>query len=201
MTLVDQVLARAHAAAGRSTLYWLGEGGADPAAALPSTRLAVGRLWPGLPADQRQALEPLALAWGIDVHDPALVMDACDCSGFVCWALGFSRHTAPAPFTDSQGWIFTDSIWADAKGAGVRFQAIPQARPGALVVYPRQGSGHNFGHVGLVTAVDAAGRATQVVHCSADNASTAPFDAIKFTTPEVFEQQAHSLYAWCRTVV
>jgi len=200
MTNVEQVLARAHSAAGRSTLYWLGQGGKDPRAALPSSGLAIAGEWLNLPRDQQQELQPLAKAWGIDVHDPTLVMEACDCSGFVCWALGFARHTDPAPFTDPDGWIFTDSIWADATGPGVRFQAVDRARPGALVVYPRRGSGHSHGHVGLVVAVNAAGRATRVLHCSALNASTAPLDAIKVTAPEVFEQQARSVYAWCSEV-
>jgi hypothetical protein len=201
MASVDDVLARARAATGRSTLYWLGQGGMDPAAPGPSSRLAVGRVWPTLPRAQQLALEPLALAWGIDVHDRGLVMDACDCSGYVCWALGFSRHTRPAPFTDPGGWIFTDSIWHDARGPGVRFHAIDRARPGALVVYPKQGSGEDFGHVGLVMEADADGRATRVAHCAAVNAGSAPFDAIKITPPDLFEQQAASIYAWCREVV
>jgi hypothetical protein len=29
----------------------------------------------------------------------------------------------------------------------------------------------------------------------------APFDAIKITSPELFEQQPRSIYAWCRSVV
>ena len=200
MTSVQQLLARAQTAAGQSTLYWLGQGGKDPGAARPSTRLSVAKAWLSLARDQQEELEPLAEAWGIDVHDRDLLMEACDCSGFVCWALGFARHTDPAPFTDPNGWIFTDSIWADAKGAGVRFKAIERARPGALVVYPSHGSGHNHGHVGLVVEADAAGHAKRVVHCSALNASTMPFDAIKITTPEVFEQQGESIYAWCNRI-
>lgn len=200
MSTVDDVLARARSAVGHSTLYWLGQGGQDPERARPSSPLPAGKLWPTLPASQRAELEPLAQKLGIDVHDPRLVLDACDCSGYVCWVLGFARHTTPASFTDPGGWIFTDSIWADAMGPGHRFKRLDTARPGALVVYPRKGSGKQYGHVGIVMEADASGRATQVAHCSADNAKSELFDAIQITSAEVFEQNVHSLYAWCQTV-
>jgi len=45
MTNVEQVLARAHSAAGRSTLYWLGQGGKDPRAPFPSSGLSIAREW------------------------------------------------------------------------------------------------------------------------------------------------------------
>lgn len=201
MTTVDEVLARARTALGRSTLYWLGEGGKDGHAALPSSRLAVGRLWPGLPAEQHEELGPLAAAIGIDVHDPSLVVDACDCSGFVCWALGFARRAEPAPYTTGQGWINTDTVWADAMGRGARFQRLERARPGALVVYPSNPPTEKYGHVGIVIEADATGRATLVAHCAKANVLAAPFDAIKITAPDAFEAQTSSVYAWCREVV
>lgn len=200
MSTVDEVLTRARSAVGHATMYWLGQGGKDPGAALPSSRLPAGQLWPTLPADQRAELEPLAKRQGIDVHDPHLVLNACDCSGYVCWALGFGRHTEPASFTDPAGWIFTDSIWADAMGPGKRFQRIDRARPGALIVYPKEGSDEHYGHVGIVVEADATGRATLVAHCSKANVLEAPFDAIKITAPDAFEHQRNSIYAWCRTV-
>jgi hypothetical protein len=195
MTDVDTILSRARHAVGRSTLYWLGEGGLHPDAPLPSSRLAVGQLWPTLSAAQRMELEPIAQAQGIDVHDPNLVLDACDCSGYVCWALGISRHPGAAAFPGGGGWIFTDSIWADAMGPGLRFQRLAEARPGALVVYPKEGSDENFGHVGIVIEADASGRATLVAHCSAVNLRDGPFDSIKITGPKVFELQGRSIYA------
>lgn len=201
MYRTEDVLTRAHSACGQGTVYWLGEGGRSADAASPTSALPVGQLWPTLPPVQQQALEPLALAAGLDVHDPALVVRACDCSGFVCWALGFGRKSNPAPYTDAAGWIYTDSIWADAMGAGVRFERRARAAPGALVVYPKAGSGENYGHVGLVMEADADGRARLVAHCSAVNFKVAPFDAIKITSPELFEQQPRSIYAWCRSVV
>lgn len=195
MSNVDTILSRARHALEQSTLYWLGEGGMRPDAPLPSSRLAVGRLWPTLPAAQRMELEPIAQAHGIDVHNPDLFLDACDCSGYVCWVLGTSRHVDHASFAGGDGWIFTDSIWTDAMGPNTLFRRLAAARPGALVVYPKEGSHENFGHVGIVIEADAAGRATLVAHCSAANMQDGPFDAIKITTPAVFERQARSIYA------
>ena len=134
----------------------------------------------------------------IDVHDPAVVRDACDCSGFVCWALGFARGVSGPNGTDA--WTNTDTIWADATGPQRRFRRIGKARPGALVVYPRKESHEHYGHVGIVVATDAEGNATRVVHCSADNIRTAPHDAIKVTSTEKFARQPLSVYAWYRDV-
>lgn len=197
MTTTEQVLARAVSATGHAILYWIGQGGRDPAAALPSNPVRVAHEWAGLDRAHQQALAPLAQAMGIDVHDPALVREACDCSGFVCWALGFAR-VVPGPGGDA--WINTDSIWTDAQGPQRRFVRIERARPGALVVYPQLGSGEDYGHVAIVVEADADGRATRIVHCSADNIETAPHDSIKITPATKFEAQARSIYAWCRDV-
>ncbi len=200
MPNVQEVLDRARAACGQGTVYWAGAGGARADTDSPTTPLAVGRLWPSLPPADQAEFGPIAQAAGLDVHNPALVVCACDCSGFVCWALGFGRRTTPAPFTDAAGWIFTDSIWNDAMGDGVRFQRRERAAPGALVVYRKPPMGERFGHVALVTEVDAAGKATRVIDCSAANFRNAPFDAIQVTRPEAFERQPESVYAWCRSV-
>jgi cell wall-associated NlpC family hydrolase len=191
MLTVEQVLARARSATGRAILYWIGQGGRDPGAAQPSNPVRVAHEWASLdPADQ-QALAPLAQAMGIDVHDPALVREACDCSGFVCWALGLPR------VLPGDVWINTDSIWADARGPQQRFEQIARARPGALVVYPKEGSGEHYGHVAIVIEADADGNATRIVHCSADNIKDAPHDSIKITAPAKFTAQLASIYAWC----
>ena len=194
MTSLEQLLARAHAATGQRTVYWIGTGGRDPHAALPSARTSVGAIWPGLDPAKKADFAPLAKAAGIDVDDPTLMVDACDCSGFVCWALGSGRQEADG------AWINTDAIWEDAKGRQRNFQLLAQARPGALVVYPKAGSHENFGHVGIVIEADAQGRATLVAHCSADNFGTAPYDAIKITDARKFEAQGASIYVWCRAV-
>jgi len=195
MTTAEQVLARACGATGKKILYWIGEGGRDPGTDLPSNLVYVAREWAKLDAADQRDLAPLAQAMGIDVHDPDLQREACDCSGFVCWALGFSR-IVPGPHGD---WINTDSIWADAQGSQRRFQKIGQARPGALVVYPKPRD-ERYGHVAIVVETDGQGNATRIVHCSADNIRATPHDAIKITSPEKFEQHEASIYAWCRDV-
>ena len=194
MTSLEQLIARAHAATGHGTVYWIGTGGGDPHAALPSAPTSVGAIWQGLDPGKKVEFAPLAKAAGIDVDDPTLVVDACDCSGFVCWALGSGRQAADG------AWINTDAIWEDAKGRQRNFQHLAQARAGALVVYPKAGSHENYGHVGIVIEADAQGRATLVAHCSADNFGTAPYDAIKITDARKFEAQGASIYAWCRAV-
>lgn len=200
MPSVQEVLDRAQSACGHGTVYWAGAGGVRGDTGSPTTLLSVGEMWPSLPPAQQAEFEPIAQAAGLDVHDPSLKVPACDCSGFVCWALGFGRRTTPAPFTDPAGWIFTDSIWNDAMGNGVRFQRRERAAPGALVVYRKPPTGERFGHVALVTEVDAAGKATRVIDCSAVNFKSAPFDAIQVTRPVAFEHQPESVYAWCRSV-
>jgi hypothetical protein len=195
MTSLDNVLARARTATGHGILYWIGTGGTDPSAALPGRPTPVGRIWSTLDVAQQQEFLPLAQAAGIAVTNPDLVLDACDCSGYVCWALGFARQTPAGE------WIDTNYIWNDAKGHQRRFQELAQARPGALVVYPKAGSNENFGHVGIVVEADAQGRATLVAHCSADNFKSAPYDSIKITSPDKFLEQKASIYAWCRDVV
>lgn len=202
MITVEEVLSRALSMPGRGTLYWAGSGGHDPSAASPAEPLAVGREWPGLPADRQAELRPLAEAAGLDLEDPALVLPACDCSGFVCWALGISRRIRGGGIGGHDQWINTDTIWADATHGGAQFRRIDVAVRGCLVVYPRppQASGERYGHVGLVTEAGADGRAAQVVHCSASNFAMAPFDAIRVNAGEAFGRHPQSIYAWFRSV-
>lgn len=189
MTDPNALIARARSMTGRRILYWAGVGGFDPQAVDCTTALAVGRAWPTLDADERARLLPVAQAAGLDPTDPDLVLPACDCSGFVCWALGVPRRTA------SGDWLNTDSIWADAAGPQRAFVRRAQAEAGDLVVYPKAGSGERFGHIAIVTQVDAAGRALQILHCSADNFALAPAgDSIRETAPTAFEAQHRSLY-------
>ena len=196
MATVDAILQRARSMLGRGTVYWAGAGGLDPTAATPARRVRVFDEWPKLTPEEQALYRPLALQAGIDPTDPDVRVDACDCTGFLCWALGISRKApAPAAHTLAGGWINTDSIWADATHGETVFRRIRQAEPGCVIVYPKAGSGENFGHDGLVTAVDASGTPTQVIHCSANNFKLAPFDAIKENAPTAFLRQEATVYA------
>ncbi|MEO5793714.1 MAG: CHAP domain-containing protein [Rhodoferax sp.] len=189
MTDVQTVLGRAVSIVGRHTVYWAGAGGFDPQADSPVQPLAIGQQWPSQTQEDQAIFRPLAEAAGLNVDDPKLVAPACDCSGFVCWALGISRHP------NLHTWINTDTIWDDANGRSVQFRRIERAVVGCIVVYPTV-EGHKYGHIALVTEIDANGRATRIVHCSADNFGSAPPDAIKITGPKAFEAQSESIYAW-----
>jgi hypothetical protein len=95
-----------------------------------------------------------------------------DCSGFAAWCLGLDRYQPKFPLWG--GWISTDSIVADAHGAGVWFRRIDRPEPGCLAVYPgiREGGKRvRVGHMGVVVAVSAGyepGRLdrVRVVHAS-----------------------------------
>lgn len=79
--------------------------------------------------------------------------DLCDCSGFICWALGLSRK--PSPIGGGVWWS-TDSIRADALGDEAVFRQVePGSRP-ALVVYGdyRRGGAVRQGHIGFVVDPD-----------------------------------------------
>lgn len=200
MITVEEVLSRALSMPGHGTLYWAGSGGLDPHAASPAEPLAIGREWPGLPADRQAELRPLAEAAGLDLADPGLVVPACDCSGFVCWAMGISRRIRGGGMGGHDQWINTDTLWADATGSGAQFRRLDAPVRGCLVVYPQRDSGERYGHVGLVTEVGADGRAAKVVHCAAAHFTAAPFDAIQVDAGEAFNRQPKSIHAWFRGV-
>lgn len=94
----------------------------------------------------------------------------CDCSGFVAWALGVSRHTDHPWYRQiNGGWLETSAIVRDAimRGLGMfDLVAWREARPGHLVVYGD--SGGRQGHVGIVAEVGADGPLT-AIHCSKGN--------------------------------
>lgn len=203
---VEQLLQRARSAIGnaaqrRITVYRPGAGGTDPHSEHPGAVRRIGDLLAGVPAAEAAEWAQRAQAAGFGAIDPRGLVPTCDCSGFVCWALGFSRRSRQPPFSTrgEPGWINTDTIWADVT-AGEHTLFAPLAAPevGAIVVYPKAGSGQRFGHVGIVTGV-AAGAATRVVHCSAVNFG-AFFDAVAETGPEVFDEQPKTRYAWCVSV-
>jgi hypothetical protein len=118
----------------------------------------------------------------------------CDCSGFVCWALGLSRITRhPLYIAFNGGWINTDSIVHDASRRTGFFERLDVPVPGCVIVYPKKGSGKPYGHIGIVTSI-VDGAVAKVIHCSATNFRTTK-DAIQETGPKVF-QLPTTLYAW-----
>ncbi|MBL8331103.1 MAG: CHAP domain-containing protein [Rubrivivax sp.] len=192
----DQTMERARSALAMPTLYALKAGGLkDGSRAMPAR--------PGEPTDvnhllaQMQAEDPqkarnyLNGLARIGLAIEQLPREACDCSGFVTWALGIARHPSAI------GWVNTDAMHKDARGRENQlFVRLDQARIGALIVYPRQGpKAEQVGHVGLVSEVDAQGHASRVIHCSPHNFEIEPpaggaRNAIAETGTEVFDRYA-----------
>lgn len=197
MTTVDALLLRARTMLGRGTVYWAGTGGEDPDAPSAARAVQVAVAWSALSAAEQAELQPVAEAAGINLDDPALELPACDCSGFVSWALGLPRHLSP-PLPGFGEWIFTDAIHQDALHGQRLFTRLDAAVPGCLMVYPKPAD-MRFGHVGIVSEV-VAGRAVRLLHCSADNFRMAPFDAVKENATNAFADQPASIPVWCRQV-
>ncbi len=196
---LNSFLDRARSARAQPTLYWLGKGGWTHA------EQAAGRVpdRPGRAIDRQVELEQLRVkrpavhaeyvkemaAAHLDMDD--LPSIACDCSGFVCWALGVARDSGPWP----GGWISTDTMHGDAAGEQRLFVPAARPLPGMLIVYPKPvGSDADGppGHVGIVTAVSPEGRVTQVLHCAPRNfllqsQEGLPRTAIAETGPELFD--------------
>jgi hypothetical protein len=142
--------------------------------------------------------------WGKGGFDPMSPGPAgqdgrCDCSGFVCWALGLSRITSHPLYVayngggGSIGWINSDAMVHDAGRQTGFFERLDEPEPGCIVMYPKRGSGRRYGHVGIVTRV-AGGAVSKVVHCSAGNFLDTG-DAIQETGPGAFELPT-TIYAW-----
>lgn len=203
-------LQRALSAVAMPTLYLLGKGGyrydeahVPAASAQPGRSVDVAHEFnlmrvqrPDVYADY----EVVRVQLGLTLDE--LPAQACDCSGFVCWALGVPRDGSPLP----EGWINTDSIYADAIRAQRLFKAVDQASPGVLVVYPKPevpvGKKGPPGHIGIVTEVAADGSVTRVLHCAPDNfplppPAGQPRNAIAQTGPAHFTADPRSRYvAW-----
>jgi len=113
-----------------------------------------------------------------------------------------NRKGPRAAWTTANGSIYTGSIWDDARNGQALFQNLQgQAEVGTLLVYPKPPDGSEaYGHIGLVTEVDAAHRATRVLHCSAANFKRPPHDAILETDAAVFDDHEETLTVWCRDV-
>lgn len=104
--------------------------------------------------------------------DPSLKLPAqsgdCDCSGFLSWALGISRHQRDKdkPWSKAIPWIETTAIYKDAKGKKLLFTKISEPVPGCLVVYPDRWLGVKQGHVAIVSTVSSDGKSFDIIDCS-----------------------------------
>lgn len=143
-----EVVERARAAIRMNIGYHLGAGGKSPRSGSPAEAVAVAR----------GRLEP-----------------RCDCSGLTCWCWGISRQTKdPFHLQRSGGWIFTDSMAADARDPRGIFDLVPEghARPSDGIVFPSKRPTLRYGHVGIVSQVRN-GRPVRVIHCSPRNGPNA----------------------------
>lgn len=130
---------------------------------------------------------------------------SCDCSSFVCWALGIDKHGSypylvegGKPIAPGDQWYSTDNIVNDAVHISVGlFQKIKAPVVGTVIVFPTRWKGGKPsppGHVGIVTAVGAAD-AFSIVHCSAGNYKKAQ-DAIQETDDAAFRNAPGLIYSW-----
>lgn len=197
----EQFLQRVQGAVGLPILYWLGYGGCQdrvPTDPTPGTAIDPCAAFADKQRDDEavasryeQAMQALGLQW------QDLPRSACDCSGFVTWALGLARQ----PDGPAGGWIYTDSIHADARGQQRLFQRADRPRTGTLLVFSKGGD-HAVGHIAVVTQVDAQGRVTEITHCAPDNylmepAPGDPRSSIRRTPPTMFiENRATLAVEW-----
>lgn len=105
-----------------------------------------------------------------EAKSPGDATAACDCSGFVCWALGFDRHQ---PGFAGYDWVSTDSMVAMVcRPDNGWFVEVQTPEPGDLVVYPSiyaKGKRVRVGHVGMVSGGSLPYESLRVIHCSAGN--------------------------------
>ena len=207
---LSEFLQRADSARATPTLYWLGQGGwtrADQARGRQPAQ-------PGRPFDVRRGLATMQVEhpdkhaeYMKELARSGLSMEslpgvACDCSGFVTWALGVARDSGP---WGGEGWISTDDMYRDARGDQRLFRPVDRAAPGTVIVYPKPpGQGKNGlpGHVGIVTEVSSDGRPLRVLHCAPrsyllEPPPGLPRNAIAETGTEHFDSDPRTiLVAW-----
>jgi hypothetical protein len=93
------------------------------------------------------------------------VKNQCDCTGFLAWAFGISRHLKDNPYYIqlNGGWFETTAIFKDVNSPNGIFTRLDAPRVGAIAVYGD--SGGSQGHIGLITEVSG-GKVKKVIHCS-----------------------------------
>ena len=123
--------------------------------------------------------------------------NACDCSGFVAWALGLSRKTDDPLYKKfNGGWINTDAIIHDAKTEGGFFRQLDAPVVGALLVYGstyKEGK-RKPGHVGVVTELDSEGNAAYIIDCGSSSYKKGG-DAITEREPTML-RGSNTIVAW-----
>ncbi len=124
---------------------------------------------------------------------------ACDCSGFVCWVLGISRHQPSFQWLVALngGWMNTDGMAWDGIREGTGFFRPSLGIPGDIVVYPGKSTAQalkiafgNYrpaiGHVGIYGS-------NAVIHCSNGNYRNGG-DAIQETEMDVFNKVPYRVF-------
>lgn len=127
-------------------------------------------------------------------NTPADSRNRCDCSGFVCWALGIDRRTDHPLYTAfNGGWINTDAIVFDARQPTGLFRPALAVEPGVLLVYGSPGRGR-YGHIAIVSDVDGQANVRRIIHCASGN-FTRHGDAVAETDAAVFNGR-RPIFAW-----
>jgi hypothetical protein len=194
-------LDRARQACEQPAFYWLGSGGwaqGQTPGAGPATPLDIDAA-----LEEKRRTDPKVHARYVaeearsGIDRSTLPPLACDCSGYVCWSLGIARNGWPKA-TD---WFNTDGMLRDANGPKRWFVPIEAAVAGALLVHPAPSRNGGPGHVGIVTEVDAAGKATRMLHCSAVNylltpPAGLPRNAIAETDTAYFDGEKTQVLMW-----
>lgn len=127
------------------------------------------------------------LGKGINAGDtlPGGSAGACDCTGFVLWALRQPRRLGSGVH---ETWIDTSWMWRETPERLTLFATVRAPRPGCLVVYP-DGVIAAQGHVALVTEAEG-GSVRGIIHCSSVNARLAGEAIFETLPPEPGDEAA-----------
>lgn len=115
----------------------------------------------------------------------------CDCSGYVAWVIGVSRHTDNPWYKEQNGgWIETSAVVRDALSDFGIFQKVEIPSAGDVIVYGDKG--RSQGHIGVVV------ESGDIIHCSKGR-FVRKGDAIGIDPPGLWLGRG-GLYARCALV-